>query len=186
MGLPVGRPEVISLYLSRPLADRALRIMHVLLTEAEIRGYTVETQTDLQRGDAVHALAIVIRCRAFPLVLTERTAMVPREPAPQELRRQEHSPWTRVPKYDEEFIGRLALGAPAGNWYQHSYFYSDGARWTLELRLGHLLQISNASQRKPNAGCGRRNCVRPSSGAAGMRPSPWLASSRSSSTGREF
>ena len=63
-----------------------------------------------------------------------------REPTPQEFRRQEHSPWTRVPKYDEEFIGRLALGAPAGNWYQHSYFHSDGARWTLESRLGHLLQ----------------------------------------------
>ncbi|WP_201778859.1 hypothetical protein [Streptomyces sp. 150FB] len=114
--------------------------MHALLTEAESRGYTVETQTDLQRGDAVHTLAIVIRGRAFPLVLTKRTAKVPREPTSQELRRQEHSPWTRVPKYDEEFIGHLALGAPAGNWYQHSYFYSEGARWTLESRLGHPLQ----------------------------------------------
>ncbi|WP_260695268.1 hypothetical protein [Streptomyces sp. IB201691-2A2] len=74
--------------------------MHALLTEAESRGYTAETQTDLQRGEAVHTLAIVIRGRAFPLVLTERTAKVPREPTPQELRRQEHSPWTRVPKYD--------------------------------------------------------------------------------------
>ncbi|MFM9596017.1 hypothetical protein ACKI1J_12965 [Streptomyces scabiei] len=135
-----GRPEVIPLYLSRSLADRALRIMHALLTEAESRGYTAETQTDLKRGEAVQTVAIVIRSRAFPLVLTERTTRVPHEPTPQELRQQERNPWTRLPKYDEKFNGRLALGAPAGTWYQHSYSYSDGARWTLESRLGHLLQ----------------------------------------------
>ncbi|WP_234444559.1 hypothetical protein [Streptomyces sp. NRRL F-525] len=134
-----GAPEVIPLYLSRALGDRALRIMHALLSEAENRGYTVETQTDLERGEAVHTLAIVIRGRAFPLVLTERTARVPHEPSPQELRQQERNPWTRLPKYDEEFNGRLALGAPAGTRYQHSYSYSDGARWTLESRLGRLL-----------------------------------------------
>jgi len=135
-----GRPEVIPLYLSRPLADRALRIMHALFSEAESRGYTVETQTDLQRGEAVHTVAIVIRGRAFPLVLTERTAKVPHEPTPQELRQRDRNPWTRLPKHDEEFNGRLALGAPAESWCQHSYSHSDGARWTLESRLGHLLQ----------------------------------------------
>ncbi|MFJ5294851.1 hypothetical protein [Streptomyces sp. NPDC088348] len=35
---------------------------------------------------------------------------------------------------------RLALGALTGIWFQHSYSYSDGDRWTLESRLGHLLQ----------------------------------------------
>lgn len=135
-----GKPEVIPLYLSRPLADRALRIMHALLTEAENRGYAIETQTDLKHGEAVHTVAIVIRGRAFPLALSERTAKVPHEPTPKELREQERNPWTRLPKYDEEFNGRPALGAPTGSWYQHSYSYSDGARWTLESRLGHLLQ----------------------------------------------
>ncbi|MFE7358319.1 hypothetical protein ACFU8Q_35740 [Streptomyces sp. NPDC057543] len=135
-----GKPGVIPLYLSRPLADRALRIMHALLTEAEGRGYVVEAQSDLKGGEAVHTVAIMIRCRAFPLALTERTTKVPHEPTPQELRQQERNPWTRLPKYDEEFNGRLALGAPTGSWYQHSYSYSNGARWTLESRLGHLLQ----------------------------------------------
>ncbi|CAM5543083.1 hypothetical protein Sdia_48140 [Streptomyces diastaticus subsp. diastaticus] len=135
-----GKPAVIPLYLSRPLADRALRIMHALFTEAERRGYTVEAQSDLQRGEAVHTVAIMIQCRAFPLALTERTTKVPHEPTPQERRQQERNPWTRLPKYDEEFNGRLALGAPSGSWYQHSYCYSDSARWTLESRLGHLLQ----------------------------------------------
>ncbi|MFF9897626.1 hypothetical protein [Streptomyces longispororuber] len=135
-----GKPEVIPLYLLRPLADRALRIMHALLKEAENRGYAVETQSYLKREEAVHLVAIVIRGRAFPLALTERTTKVPHEPTPQELRQQERNPWTRLPKYDEEFNGRLALGAPSGSWYQHSYSYSDGARWTLESRLGHLLQ----------------------------------------------
>ncbi|MET9100755.1 hypothetical protein [Streptomyces antibioticus] len=135
-----GKPEVIPLHLSRPLADRALRIMHALLTEAEGRGYMVETQSNLKRGEAVHTVAIVIRCRAFPLALTERTTKVPHEPTPQERRQQERAPWTRLPKYDEEFSGRLVLGAPTGSWYQHSYSYSDSARWTLESRLGHLLQ----------------------------------------------
>ncbi|WP_438485433.1 hypothetical protein [Streptomyces sp. S186] len=135
-----GRPGVIPLYLSRPLVDRALRIMHALLTEAENRGYTVETRTDLHRGEAVHTLAIVIRGRTFPLALTERTAKVPHEPTPQEIRRQQRTPWTRLPKYDEEFNGRLTIGAPAGSWCQYSYSYSDGARWTLESRLGRLLR----------------------------------------------
>ncbi|MES9500582.1 hypothetical protein ABWI13_10865 [Streptomyces koyangensis] len=135
-----GKPAVIPLYLSCPLADRALRIMHAPFTEAERRGYTVETQSDLQRGETVHTVAIVIRCRAFPLALTERTTKVPHEPTPQERRQQERNPWTRLPKYDEELNGRLTLGAPSGSWYQHSYSYSDSARWTLESRLGHLLQ----------------------------------------------
>ncbi|MFK4102479.1 hypothetical protein ACI2L1_20820 [Streptomyces sp. NPDC019531] len=135
-----GKPEVIPLHLSRPLADRALLIMHALLTEAEMRAYSVEAQTELKEGEAVHTVAIVIRGRAFPLVLTEQTAKVPHEPTPQELRQQGRNPWTCIPKYDEEFNGRLALGAPTGTWYEHSYSYSDGARWTLESRLGHLLQ----------------------------------------------
>ncbi|MFF1488521.1 hypothetical protein ACIGZH_15885 [Streptomyces sp. NPDC058319] len=135
-----GKPGVIPLYLSRALADRALRITHALLAEAEGRSYAVEAQNDLERGEAVHTVAIVIRCRAFPLALTERTTKVPHEPTPQERRQQKRNPWTRLPKYDEEFNGRLALGAPAGSWFQYSYSYSDCARWTLKSRLGHLLQ----------------------------------------------
>ncbi|MEU4180904.1 hypothetical protein [Streptomyces sp. NPDC026589] len=135
-----GRAGAIPLHVSRPLADRALRIMHALLTKAESRGYTAESQTDLQRGEAVHTLAIVIRGRAFPLVLTERTAKVPHEPTPKEVRQKERNPWIRPPKCDEEFNGRLALGAPAKSRYQHSYAQSDGARWTLESRLGLFLQ----------------------------------------------
>ncbi|WDF41918.1 hypothetical protein PBV52_36515 [Streptomyces sp. T12] len=135
-----GKPEVIPLYLSRPLVDRALRIMHALLTEAENRGHAVETRTDIDHEKAVHTLAIVVHGRAFPLVLTERTAKVPHEPTPQEIRRQPRSPWTQPPTYDEKFDGRLAIGAPVGSRYEHAYSYSDGARWTLESRLGRLLQ----------------------------------------------
>lgn len=112
--------------------------MHAFLTEAESRGYSTEAHTDLERGETVHALAVVIRGRAFPLALTERTTKVPHEPTPKELHQQERDPWIRLPKCDEEFNGRLALGAPAKSWY--SYSYSDGARWTLESRLGLLLQ----------------------------------------------
>ncbi|MFD7860157.1 hypothetical protein ACFV6B_38650 [Streptomyces microflavus] len=135
-----GRAGAIPLHVSRPLADRALRIMHALLTQAESRSYRAEPQTDLQRGEAVHTLALVIRGRAFPLVLTERTTKVPHEPTPKEIRQKQRDPWIRLPKYDEEFTGRLALGAPGEGRFQHSYTHSDGARWTLESRLGHLLQ----------------------------------------------
>lgn len=133
------KPGVIPLRVSRPLADRALRIMHGLLAEAEDRGYGVETRTDLHRGQTVHQVVIVIHGHAYPLAITERTTKVPHEPTAQELRQQERNPWTRLAKYDHEFNGRLEIGAPAGTWYQHSYTYSDGARWTLESRLGHLL-----------------------------------------------
>jgi hypothetical protein len=114
--------------------------MHALLSEAESRGYQVETRTDHHRGQAVHRMVIVIGGHAFPLMITERTSKVPHEPPPQEIRQQQRNPWTRIPKYDHEFNGRLELGAPAGSQYQHSYTYSDGARWTLESRLGHLLR----------------------------------------------
>lgn len=134
-----GKAEVILLHLSRQRADRALRIMHALLTEADSRGHEVETRTDLRQGEAVHQLVIIIRGHAFPLMVTERTIKVPHEPTAQEIRQQERNPWTRLPKYDHEFNGRLHIGAPSGSWWQHSYSYSDSARWTLESRLGHLL-----------------------------------------------
>ncbi|MFD7078568.1 hypothetical protein [Streptomyces sp. NPDC059918] len=135
-----GTPEVIPLHLSRPLVDRALRIMHALLTEAENRGYQVEAHTELHRGEPVYSVAIIIRGRAFPLTLTERTSKVPHEPTPEELRRQERNRWTQVPKYDDKPNGRLSVGAPAGSWHNRAYSYSDSPRWTLESRLGHLLQ----------------------------------------------
>ncbi|WP_251072470.1 hypothetical protein [Streptomyces sp. ISL-43] len=135
-----GAPEVIPLLLSRPLVDRALRIMDALLTEAENRGYQVEAHTELHRGEPVHSVAVVIRGRAFPLSLTELTTKVPHEPTPEEIRRQERNRWTQVPKYDEKPNGRLSVGAPAGSWQHRSYSYSDSPRWTLESRLGHLLQ----------------------------------------------
>ncbi|MEV4436715.1 hypothetical protein [Streptomyces sp. NPDC049585] len=135
-----GTPEVIPLHVSREQVDRALRIMHAFLTEAESRGYQVETRTDLQRGKAVHQLVIVVRGHALPLALTERTTKVPHDATPQEIRQQQRNPWTKIPAYDHEFDGRLELGAPAGSWYQYSYSYRDGARWTLESRLGHLLR----------------------------------------------
>ncbi|MFB7543549.1 hypothetical protein ACFC0N_27100 [Streptomyces zaomyceticus] len=132
--------DVIPLHASRELVDRALRIMHALLTEAENRGYEVETRTDLHRGEAMHRLVVVIRGHALPLAVTERTSKVPHEPTPQEIRRQQRSPWTHIPKYDLEFNGRLEIGAPVGDWHQRAYTHSDGARWTLESRLGRLLR----------------------------------------------
>ncbi|MCX4588192.1 hypothetical protein OG819_00020 [Streptomyces sp. NBC_01549] len=75
-----GTPEVIPLHVSRERADRALRIMHALLTEAESRGYQVETRTDLHRGQAEHQMVIVIRGHALPLAITEQTTKVPHEP----------------------------------------------------------------------------------------------------------
>ncbi|MFI1314275.1 hypothetical protein ACH4TS_29710 [Streptomyces albidoflavus] len=134
-----GTPEVFPLHVSREQADRALRIVHALLAEAESRGYQVETRTDLQRGQTVHQIVIVIRGHAFPLAITEQTTKVLHEPTAQEIRQQQRNPWTRIPKYDHEFNGRLELGAPAKSRYQHSYTYRDSARWTLESRLGHLL-----------------------------------------------
>ncbi|WP_206442490.1 hypothetical protein [Streptomyces boncukensis] len=124
--------EAIPLHLSRGHVDRALRIMHALLTEAAQRGYQVEARTDPQSGTAVHQMVVVIRGHAFPLALTERMTKVPHEPTQQELRCQERNPWIRIPTYDHEFNGRLAIGAPVGTWHQHAYTHSDGARWTLE------------------------------------------------------
>lgn len=98
------------------------------------------SSADLQRGQAIHQMVIDIRGQALPLAITERTTKVPHESSTQEIRQQQRNSWTRIPKYDHEFNGRLELGAPAGSWYQHSYTHSDGARWTLESRLGHLLR----------------------------------------------
>jgi hypothetical protein len=98
-----GKPEVIPLHLSCEHVDRALRITHALLTEAECRGFAVETRTDLHCGEAVHQLVIVIRGHAFQLAITERTTKVLHEPTPEEIRRQQRNYWTRIPKYDEAF-----------------------------------------------------------------------------------
>ncbi|MEW1695694.1 hypothetical protein [Streptomyces sp. NPDC091278] len=131
---------VIPLHVSREHLDRALRIMHALLTEVERRGYQVDARTDLQHGQAVYEMVVTIGGYDFPLTLTERTTKVPHEPTSREVRQERQSPWTRIPKYDYEFDGRLELGTPAGSRYRHVYTYSDSARWTLESRLGHLLR----------------------------------------------
>ncbi|MEV5546050.1 hypothetical protein AB0L35_07875 [Streptomyces sp. NPDC052309] len=134
-----GTPEAIPLHVSREQADRALRIMHAFLTEAESRGYQVETRTEHHRGQAEHQMVVVIRGHALPLAITEQTTKVPHEPTAQEIRQQQRNPWTPIPKYDHKFNGRLELGAPARSWYQHSYTHRDSARWTLESRPGQLL-----------------------------------------------
>ncbi|UQI47178.1 hypothetical protein M1P56_23945 [Streptomyces sp. HU2014] len=135
-----GKADVIPLHTSRTLVDRALRIMHALLNEAENRGYKVETRTELHRGEAAHDLVVVIRGQGFPLVITEQTTKVPHEPTSQEIRQLQRNPWKRLPKHDEEFNGRLSVGAPVRNRWQSSNAYDDGARWPLESRLGHLLR----------------------------------------------
>ncbi|OIV37117.1 hypothetical protein BIV57_12795 [Mangrovactinospora gilvigrisea] len=136
-----GRAKVIPLHITRPNAERALRIMHALLTEAESRGYAVDSHTDLADGEAVHRLAVIIGGTAFSLTLTERTSKVPHEPTPKELRTRARSPWIRIPKYDYELNGRLSLDAHTfGTRWPASSSHADGARWTLESRLGRFLR----------------------------------------------
>lgn len=179
-----GRAEAIPLHVSRPLADRALRIMHALLTEAENRGHTAEPQTDLQRGEALHTLAIVIRGRAFPLALTERTTKVltsrlrrryvkrsaiPGSGSPGTTRSStDASPSVHPPRAGTSTRMRTATGC-AGRW-SHA--------WDSSYRT------SNISLLKANAGTGSRNGSKPSGGAGGTRLSHRRVSSRSISSVR--
>ncbi|MFI2040989.1 hypothetical protein ACH470_41315 [Streptomyces bottropensis] len=175
-----GTPEVIPLHVSREQADRALRIMHALLTEAESRGYQVETRTDLHRGQAEHQMVIVIRGHALPLAITEQTTKVPHEPTAQEIRQQQRNPWTRIPKYDHEFNGRLELGAPAeaGTSIRTPTGTAHGGHWSPA--WGTFCTISNSAPRRPNADSEKKNSARPSSDAAGTRPLHRHGSSKSS------
>lgn len=127
------------MHASRAQADRALRIMHALLTEAEHRGHQMETHTSHRRGKAVQEMVVVIRGHALPLAIRERTTKVPREPTAEETSRQRCLSRAPVPKYNHEFSGRLELGAPAGSGYRTWYACGDSTRWPLEARLGHLL-----------------------------------------------
>ncbi|MET9090450.1 hypothetical protein ABZX77_52915, partial [Streptomyces sp. NPDC004237] len=136
------QPDVVPISVSRYLAGRAMRIAHALITEAERRGYEVTTDSSLHRGEATHRLVIRIGAHAYPWEITERTAKVPHEPTPQELRNTEKNPWARKPpKYDHHPDGRLMIASPYQSPYgSSSYGHSDGARWKLEDRLGHFLQ----------------------------------------------
>ncbi|MEU0375212.1 hypothetical protein ABZ070_34640 [Streptomyces sp. NPDC006283] len=55
-----GRPDMVPIRVSRHLADRALRIAHAVICEAERRGYEVAADSDIQRGEATHQLIIRI------------------------------------------------------------------------------------------------------------------------------
>ncbi|MFJ1975277.1 hypothetical protein ACIO93_42400 [Streptomyces sp. NPDC087903] len=135
------RPDVVPIHVSRHLADRALRIAHALITEAERRGYEVTSATSHHRGEETHRLVIRIAAHDYPWEITERTAKVPHEPTLQELRDHEKHPWNRIPKYDHNPNGQLMIASPHRNaYYSPSYSQSDGARWVLEDRLGHLLR----------------------------------------------
>ncbi|MEU0061424.1 hypothetical protein [Streptomyces sp. NPDC006334] len=132
-------PDVVPLHLSRHLTDRALRIAHALITEAERRGYEVTTDTSLHRGETSHRMVIRIKGHDYPWEITERTTKVPHEPTPQELRNHEKHPWQKIPKYDHIPDGRLVITTPNRTYGSPPYSHSDGARWKLEERIGHLL-----------------------------------------------
>lgn len=108
--------------------------------------------------------------------LTERTITVAREPTPRELREQERNPWRRLHKHDHECDDRLALGAPTGGRYQHPFSHGDGARWTLESRLGNLLP----GFRTP---CARSRPARAGAGIARRRPAALLVCGRRAGPG---
>ncbi|MCZ0211289.1 hypothetical protein OZK63_38645 [Streptomyces sp. UMAF16] len=145
-------PGVIPMHVSRAQADRALRIMHALLTEAERRGHQVETRTVHRRGRAVQEMVVVIRGHALPLAIRERTTKVPHEPTAEETSRQQRLSQAQVPEYDREFSGRLELGAPAGSGYRTWYACGDSTRRSLEAHLRHLLRglegCATAAQRR--------------------------------------
>ncbi|MFG2931194.1 hypothetical protein [Streptomyces achromogenes] len=171
----LNRP--VPMHASRAQADRALRIMHALLTEAEHCGHQMETRTSHRRGKAVQEMVVVIRVirgHALPLAITERTTKVPREPTAEETSRQRCLSRAPVPKYNHEFSGRLELGAPAGSGYRTWYACGNSTRWPLEARLGHLLHSLEGC-----AVSGRR-----SSSAAGSPRSAGHVSSKSSGIGR--
>ncbi|MFC8663962.1 hypothetical protein [Streptomyces sp. NPDC057199] len=134
--------DVVPLSVSRHLTDRALRIAHALITEAERRGYEVTTDSSLHRGEATHRLVIRIGVHDYPWEITERTTKAPHEPTPQELRNLEKHPWSqKPPKYDHNPDGRLMIASPHRSaYYSSPYSHSDGVRWKLEDRLGHLLR----------------------------------------------
>ncbi|WP_406369668.1 hypothetical protein OG788_07660 [Streptomyces sp. NBC_00647] len=135
------RADVVPVHVSRHLADRALRIAHVLITEAERRGYEVTTVTSHHRGEETHQLVVRIGIHEYPWEIAERTAKVPHEPTPQELRDHEKHPWNRIPKYDHNPNGQLMIASPHRDaYYRPSYSHADGARWVLEDRLGHFLR----------------------------------------------
>ncbi|MFK0193934.1 hypothetical protein [Kitasatospora sp. NPDC090308] len=142
-----GQQGVIPIHVSRPLVDRALRIMQGLLSEAEQRGYTVEArpiEASRRRDEPRSAVVITVKGHAFPLEICERTTKQPHEPTARELRDAEREPaWMRkrIPKYDHVPDGRLMIDAPGHDqtYGYRQYDCSDGTRWTLESRLGHLL-----------------------------------------------
>ncbi|MEZ0064312.1 hypothetical protein ABIA32_000290 [Streptacidiphilus sp. MAP12-20] len=147
-----GHQGVVPIYVSRPLVDRALRIMQGLLTAAEQRGYDVDARMRpalRARDEPMAELVITIKGHSFPLEICERTSKQPHEPTPRELRDAERQPtWMRhrIPKYDNVLDGRLMIDAPGhnGSHGYRQYDCSDGARWTLESRLGHLLAAIEA------------------------------------------
>lgn len=135
-------PDVVPMNISRHLTDRALRIAHALITEAERRGWEVTTDSSRHRGEATHQLVIRIGAHDYPWQITELTSKAPHEPTPRELRNLEKNPWAqKPPKYDHHPDGRLRIASPhQSSYYTSPYSCADGARWKLEDRLGHLLR----------------------------------------------
>ncbi|MEU8132132.1 hypothetical protein [Streptodolium elevatio] len=143
-----GHPDAVPIHVSRPLADRALRIAQAVISEAERRGHEVAVESDLVHGETVHRLVIRIGRHSYPWEILERTSKVPHDPTPQEIQQQKRQPWLRIPKYDENPDGRLTIATPSGGYQTVSLAYSDASRWTLESRLGHFLRdVEEASAR---------------------------------------
>lgn len=128
------RPGVVHVRLTKQSLDRALRIAHAIFREATRRGHRVET-TGSSRGCAAGAY-LAIGGQRFELSFAEQTTRVPHVITAEEETRAQRYEWAHVPKWDYVATGRLVLRQGHSS---DGKLASDGARWQLEDRLGHVL-----------------------------------------------
>lgn len=130
-----------ALGVSADAAQRASRIMHALLVEAEQRGYEVAWSSDGTHG-------IEIRIQGYPQNVSLEEEWSHREvmPTADEADAQGLYSWQRVrPRVQSEPSGKLAMRLLSDRRFGRQRRWADSQRWSLEDRLGHVLAAAEGA-----------------------------------------
>ena len=133
-----GRFEV-----SKDLIPRALRIVHALAVAFEAQGWTVSAAGDSRdrwghSWDAKDLFVVDTGEYKEGLRVREENDRTRHEPTAYELKEKQRWSYTSIPEYDYHPSGRIFIEIHS-SFHGGRYRWSDRQRWTLEEKLGQVV-----------------------------------------------
>ncbi|WP_411139038.1 hypothetical protein [Streptomyces sp. C10] len=130
--------------LTRPVQQRALRIVHALLTAVERNGHTCAagtvgaTTVPHRRLPAHPHFTITAQGQAVEFRVLQEKDRSEHIPTDKELAEAKKSSWIRIPRYDYTPSERLHIALSGGQWH-HGSEWADSSECPLEEQLAEIV-----------------------------------------------